>query len=312
MSYDKLRNRLKGPVYPVCPAFTEDFGFDADATARYADYLIANGAKTLMATAGTSRFNLLSDDEIKKLNSIVTKAGKGKAVTIAANQMIGSTEKAIEFAKDAKDCGADVILLYYPERYYNNDRTLKYYEDVASSTNIAMMIHAMPMRNAKAGPVKAVAYKPDLCVRLAEIDNVIGMKEESDDVVLRYKLARSLKDKMSLIIAGGSMRAFMSCMLYGIDGFLVGVGSFKPQIEEKFYEYMLKKEYDKALYIVDMLEKPFFDAAFNMGWHVAMKGAMSILGLMPEYERPPLTPADDSEMQQLKDVLDSILAVTDY
>ncbi len=310
--YKTLQLNLRGPVYPVCPAFKEDHSFDAESTLAYTNYLISNGAKILMVTAGTSRFNLLTEAEIKSLNKLVVEAGSGKAITIAANPMSGSTDKAIEFARYSKDIGADAILLYYPERYYNDDRVIAYYDSIAQSTDIGIMIHAMPMRNAKAGPIKSVPYTVGLCERLSQIENIVGMKEESGDIGLRYKLAESLRDKMSFIVAGGSMRTFLSCVLYGFHGFLVGVGSIKPQIEEKFYDYVLNKEYDKALYIVDHIETPFFDVAFNLGWHIAMKGAMDIAGLMPSYERPPLQPADESEKAELKKALDKIFSITDY
>lgn len=310
--HKNLQLSLKGPVYPVCPAFKEDHSFDPESTSEYANYLISNDAKILMVTAGTSRFNLLTEAEIKTLNKLVVDAGKGKTISIAANPMSGSTDKAIEFARYSKDIGADIILLYYPERYYNDDRVIAYYDSIAQSTDIGIMIHAMPMRNAKAGPMKTVPYTVELSERLSQIENIFSMKEESGDIGLRYKLAERLRDKMSFIVAGGSMRTFLSCVLYGFHGFLVGIGSIKPQIEEKFYSYVLNKEYDKALYIVDHIEKPFFDVAFKIGWHIAMKGAMGLSDLMPSYERPPLQRADKSEKAELKQILDKILSITDY
>ena len=301
--YEELKSRMCGPVYPIPPAFNDDYSINYDAVARYVELLNGYNVRTLMVTAGTSRMNLLTDTEISMLNRTVVEANQGKAVTIVANPMMGSTAKAIEFAQEAEEIGADVILLYYPERYYNDDRVLAYFQTVAASTQIGLMVHAIPMRNAYAAIMPRMPFSVDLCERFVTLDNVVGIKEESDNVTLRYKLGTRLGDKWSIIVAGGSMRTFLSCVLFGVNAYLVGIGNFVPQIEEDFYQAVLDKDYEASLNFVTQYEEPFFDVAFPMGWHIAMKGAMNLLGLMPITERPPLQPADSAEREQLREVL---------
>lgn len=302
-NYADLRKKLKGPVYPILPAFNKDFSINYQTVASYVKFLNSHQVRTLMVTAGTSRFNLLTDAEIRKLNQVVVETNKNQATTVVANSMIGSTQRAIEFARQAEKIGADAILLYYPERYYNDERVFDYFQAVAARTKVGVLIHALPMRSAYAGISPTAQFSLKLCQRLAQIDNIIGMKEESGQEDHRYKLAVHLKDKLALIVSGGSMRRFLSCVLFGVDAYLVGIGSFVPKIEEDFYEAVSRSDYQTALKIVVKYEEAFFEVAFPMGWHIAMKGAMNLLGLMPVAERPPLQPADPQERQQLRRVM---------
>ena len=310
--YTTLKDQLRGPVYPVCPAFTANGEFDVEATGNYIDFLLSKEVKVVMVTAGTSRFNLLSIDEVKQLNEVVVSRCKGKAITIAANQMIGSTKDAIDFTQHAEGIGADIILIYYPERYYGDDKVYDYFATIADSTDIGVMIHANPMRRAAASPNPNVNYSVDLCTRLTRLENMVGMKEEHGNSVHTYNLATNLSNEMAFIVAGGSMRLYLSCVLYGVQGFLVGVGNFIPQIEEDFYQLAIKGDYQGALKIVKEVEEPFFTAAMPMGWHIAMKGALNILGLMPNHERAPLAPADSAEMESLKEALQTMSGHTAY
>ena len=113
-----LYERLHGPVYPILPAFNEDGTLNGPATAKYVRYLNRSNVRTLMVTAGTSRFNIMQRDEIINLNRIVIEENSRKAVVIAANPITGSTRDAIKLGKQFEDMGADAIMLYYPERHY--------------------------------------------------------------------------------------------------------------------------------------------------------------------------------------------------
>ena len=301
--FEQLKSKIRGPVYPIPPAFNEDYSVNYKGVAEYVKFLNSYNVRTIMVTAGTSRFNLLSNEEIKKLNETVVESNNGKAITIVANPMIGSTANAIEFAQHAQHIGADAILLYHPERYYNDDRVYAYVETVASHTDAGVLIHGIPMRSAYAGITPTTQYSTSLCQQLSSINNVIGMKEEGGNDTHRYKLATRLHNKMTLIVSGASMRMFLGCVLFGIDAYLVGVGSFAPEVEESFYRAVQEGDYKKSLEFVLQYEDPFFEVAFPMGWHIAMKGAMQLLGIMPAIERPPLQPTNEEEYERLRKVL---------
>ncbi len=297
------KHKITGPVYPILPAFNEDHEIDFSAVAKYVEYLNSFDVKTLMVTIGTSRFNLLSEKEMKQFNKKVIEANNNKSYCIVASPAVGSTKTIIEFAQQAESDGADAILVYYPERYYNDDDVFDFFQDVCDSVSIDVLWHGNPVRNATTIGPKMVNFSMDLFERLSSIKNFVGLKEESGNEEYRFKLATQFSDKLSIIVAGGSMKKFLSCTLSGVDSFLVGVGSFIPKVEEDFFEHIKKKEHDKALDIVKKYETPFFNVSGPMGWHLAMKAALYTMDLMPITERPPLKQASDKTIEKVREVL---------
>jgi dihydrodipicolinate synthase/N-acetylneuraminate lyase len=294
-----LIERIRGPVYPILPAFTESGALDPDAVERYCRWLVEQGARTLMVTAGTSRFNLLELDEIHTLNRTVARACAGRAVAVAANPQAGSTAAAIAFAKATGDSGADALLLSYPERYYDDDAVIAYVEAVAAASPIPVMIHALPMRLASAGPSSVHPFDLALCRRAAALPNVVGMKEESGQEPLKLRIMLEFAERWALVPAGGGMRNFLACQAFGARAYLAGVANFAPAVEEAFFAHVEAGRIEAARAIVRDQELPFFDVAVPIGWHTALKAAMALKGLFPPHERAPLRPPTPAQRERL-------------
>jgi dihydrodipicolinate synthase/N-acetylneuraminate lyase len=308
--YINLKKKLKGPIYPIPPAFNKDQSLDEEGIINYVKFILSHNVRGIMVTAGTSRMNLLSYEEILLLNKLVIETVKkhskeNKPIIIAGNPPNLSTNKNIEFIKHIENYGADTILIYYPERYYNNQRIINYFNDIAKSTSMGILIHAVPIKGAVSG-YPSVPYTLELCKEICKNKNVIGMKEENGNESLRYKLVANLSNRISFIVAGESMRKFMSCAPFGVQSYLVGIGNFVPEIEENFFKYYEEKNFEKAFEIVRIYEEPFFDVSSKIGWHIAMKGAMEIFNLMKKYERDPLVPVNEKEYNELKNILQEI------
>ena len=69
---------IKGPVVPIPTPFTKDEDVDYRSLRSYVKFLINNGIKNIMTTIGTSRFNLLSQDEIKRSMRLLLKSANKK------------------------------------------------------------------------------------------------------------------------------------------------------------------------------------------------------------------------------------------
>jgi len=299
--YRDLAKQFYGPVYPIVPAFDSQFRLDTKAVARYVDYLCEHKVRAVMVTAGTSRFTTLNNAEIAELNRIVVAAAKGRTKTIIANPMVGTTSEAIEFAKLGDEIGADALLVYFPDRFYSTEQIVDYFRAIGAESKLGLMIHAMPMRTGAATGSPWTNWDAGLCGKIADaVPSLIGMKEENGVEDVRYKLAVHLADRMSIIVAGSSMRMFMGCCHFGARGYLTGIGSFFPEREETFWKLYEKSDWAGALKIVTDEEEPFFDLAKQMGWHIAMRGTLALQGFMERYERPPVPAATDAQLDQLR------------
>lgn len=305
---EQLRQKIRGPVYPIVMPFRENEDVDYDALADYASYLIEQGAKTLLMTVGTSRFNLLSHEEMKKANATLAQATAGRATAIAAGPgpNSGCTRSNIEFANEALEAGADGILLLYPERWYGDEPIVEFFHTVADNTDLPVLIHAVPMRDGFGGVKALKPFSVEMLERVAEHPSIAGIKEENGDRNLFDAIHARFHKELPLIGAGGAMRRFMGDYKLGSTTYLVGLGSFRPALSEEFYQKLTSGDETGAAAIAEKYEDPFFHFAVQLGWHRCLKETLAQLGLMLPHERAPFNRISQEERFELRDVLKKI------
>jgi 4-hydroxy-tetrahydrodipicolinate synthase len=303
MNMSNANKTITGPVIPLPTPFDKSYEVDYAALAAYVKFLAGSGIPAIMTTVGTSRFNLLTEAEVKKVNETVVKAAEGKTITIVANPQVGGTSKAIEYAKHAESIGADYFLAYFPERYYGEENTYAYYKAINDSVeNIGILLHEMPMRNGYGAG--NIPFSVELLERLMALPNIKGLKEEALDPEHSNKIVAALKDKAIIIGAGGGMSRFYNRdYKLGAKAYLGGIGNFEPQLELDFFDLMMKGEIEKAGKIINEIELPYFEKTVPVGWHPSLKAALALKGLLPEYERPPMKQVAGEELDMLRDVL---------
>ena len=202
--------------------------------------------------------------------------------------------------------GANGVLAVYPERYYSDDDVYGYFKDVADSCSIGVLIHLMPIRPGRSGMGTQVHYSLSLADRIVDVENVIGIKEESHDEGLSYRYNRELGHKVVIIGGAGGMRAYLTAYQWGQPAYLVGIGNFVPEIELAFYAALGKGDYETARRIVFEKEEPFFEAAVKVGWHPALKEGLEAKGLMKAWERKPMSRLNRADRKFIADLASRI------
>ncbi len=300
LSPDELRQAIQGPVFPIPTPFTADYAIDYEALADYVDFLVEAGAQTILVTVGTSRFNLLTPEEMMAVNETVVKTVSGRAVAIAAAPIQASLSQNLQFAHQAETIGADGIMVMYPERYYGDDPVYDFYQAIASAVNLGVMIHEMPMRSGFTGA--PVQFSLDLLERLTDLPGLAGLKEECGNGEYAYSLLRRFSDKTA-IIGAGSMHRFLRDYHAGATAYLVGIGNFLPKLAIAFYNAVMQADFDTAHQITRNNEDPYFQFAVSLGWHRALKESLALMNLMPPHERPPMNRINDAQRAGLHQVM---------
>ena len=301
----KAREDIAGVVIPLPTPFTERLDVDHDALSRYVGWLIDHGIRTVMTTVGTSRFNLLTAEEVKAVNETVVKAADGRALTIVANPPFGGTRQAIEFARHAEAVGADYFLAYFPDRYYGDENTCRYFEALAEAVErIEILIHEMPLRSGLGGA--QVPYSESVLKRLLSAEKIVGLKEEALDAEHSNHLVEAFSSTAIIIGAGGGMSRYLERDFdRGAKAYLGGIGGFVPQVELDFFDHLVAGRRGQAEEIVQTLEKPFFKGVVPIGWHPALKAAIAAKDLLPTFERPPMKTLSSDECAQVKALLET-------
>jgi len=279
---------LNGPVFPIPTFFLKNGSIDWNGLKRYCSFLVNNGVKNVMTTVGTSRFNLLSLDEINEINRVIANELNGKAFVITSTASFGDFKSTIENVKLSKKNGSNASLIVYPDRNYGDKNVSKFFKNIADEVDIDLFVHAEPIKNGLGGG--SVMYSLKLLEDLFNHPKIIGLKEESLDIAHSQAIYNKFAKKFILIGAGGSMSRFVKDNWFGAKTYLAGIGNFIPRLELDFFKAMTLKDYDKAKKIVNNQEIPYFNNVVPCGWHPALKYSISLLNLgLKDFERSPMT-----------------------
>jgi len=298
----RFLEEVRGPVFSLPTPFTEEGKVDYQSLEEYVDFLINRGAKNLIVSIGTSRFDLLTIKEMMNVNEVVVKAAMGRAITLVTTPPNGPTSQAVRFAQHAESIGADGILGVYPDRFFSEEGVYKYFEEMAQSCSIGVLIHEMPMRSGKSGLGPKVHYSPELVEKISRIDNMVGMKEESEEKGLEYQFNKKFSGNF-LVIGCAGMRAFLLDYQWGQQAYMVAIGHFAPEIDLGFYAALTQNDIERARGIVFEKEGPFFDEAGKMGWQMALREAMEVAGLMKAWGRKPMLRLDPESREKIGKIL---------
>ncbi|UCH49811.1 MAG: dihydrodipicolinate synthase family protein [Betaproteobacteria bacterium] len=302
----EFSNAVRGVVVPILAMFDSSGSLDEPAIAEYVEFLINSGVSTLMCTVGTSRYDVLTVPEMLRVNEIVTKAADGRATVIVTTPSTGPTTQAIEFAEAASKSGADAIIAVYPDRYYGDEPIARFFEDVCRATDTGVMIHEMPIRAGRAFEAPSVQYSTRLVERFLRCANAVGLKEESADPETIKQMNRHFADHCAVVGGRGGMAAHLAAREHGQVAYLASIGNFAPTVELQFSKLVAAGNCDEAQAIITQYEKPFFDIAVNLGWHLALREAMAMAGLCPPFERQPMLRLTSEDRRKLEAVTEKI------
>ena len=144
MKLDDIKDKIKGPIFPVITAFYENGDVDYNSTCLYIDFLCRSGAQVIYLMAHSSRLGLLSLYEVAKLNEVICEYTKEKypnVVVIGATPMYGGLNNTIEIAKVADAAGADLISVIFNERHYSDEQVFGFFKAIGDSVSCGILVH---------------------------------------------------------------------------------------------------------------------------------------------------------------------------
>jgi 4-hydroxy-tetrahydrodipicolinate synthase len=306
---DDLRVKIKGPVFSIVVPFRhQDDEIDFKALEKYLEYAYQAGARNFYVMGYNSRFSELSWEEIKILNTFVTKVIKSydsDTIVIVADPLHCSTKVSQEFCRHAENIGADMISLIFREKYYSNEQVVKHYEMCAESSDIGILIHEMPFISGHGG--HTINWPVELLDRLADIEGIIAIKEDAKDDDYSYRVISTLKDRLSIIISGGGKRQWLQFAELGCQSWLNGIGVFEPKLAISFWDAYKSGDRQRWEKIITDVEEPFFKQVVDKyGWHLGVKAALEARGHMSRYERMPMLALNNNDYTEINSIISGL------
>lgn len=210
---------------------------DFDKLARLVDWQIDNGVDGIVSVGTTGESATLDVDEHVAVIAATVKAAKGR-VPVVAGAGGNATSEALALTKASEEAGADALLHVAP--YYNRpnqEGMYQHFAAIAKSTKLPVILYNVPSRT-------ACDLLTETVVRLADFDNVIGIKDATGNLVRGSELVAKVGDKMA-VLSGDDGTAFplYAC---GSRGVISVVSNIAPREMAEMWDAVKAGNWERA------------------------------------------------------------------
>ena len=273
---------------------TEDGEINYGQARKLAEGLIASGNDGLVIGGTTGESPSMSDEEKLRLFAEVKEA-VGPDAAIIAGTTDNNHRKSVELTQEAEKLGVDGFLLTVPA--YNKPQQeglYQHFKAIAEATTLQCMLYNVPSRT-------SLNMEDSTTLRLAEIDNIVGVKEASSDPVQIAKIVDGAPD--GFMVWSGNDDETFSVMCVGGYGIVSVAGNIMGDQIKTMMGLILEGELESAA-AEHLRMLPIFKALFWVTNPVPIKYAVNRAGFDAGPTRLPMAPPDDDFKAKFDAVMD--------
>ena len=283
---------FKGSIVAIVTPFRKE-KVDEKALGDLIEWHIAQGTNAIVPCGTTGESATLDYKEHYRVIDFTVKA-LNKRVPVIAGTGANSTDETIEITKHAKKSGADAVLLVAP--YYNKptqEGLYRHYKEVAKEVSIPIVLYNVPGRT-------AVNILPSTVARLAEIKNIVAIKEASGDMKQVSEIIRLCGDRITVI--SGDDFTTLPLLALGGKGVISVSANIAPKDVSMMCSLWLRGQHDEAKKLHYKLE-PLNAAMFIETNPIPVKTALAMMEKIKEEFRLPLCEMAPANKEKLKKTL---------
>jgi len=258
------------------------------------EFQIENGTHAIVPCGTTGESATLSFEEHKRVIELSVKTVAGR-VPVIAGTGANNTLEAIELTQSAKESGADAVLSVTP--YYNKpsqDGLYEHYKAIAKAVNIPMFLYNVPGRT-------SINMLPATVARLAEVENIVGIKEACGSLEQITDVIRLCPDDF-ILLSGDDFTA-MPTIFVGGKGVISVVSNVYPKAMSELMEAALEGNIGRANELNYRLF-PLMKTMFAAPNPVPAKKAVELMGKIRDGKpRLPLVPIDEASLAKLRSAM---------
>lgn len=276
----------------VTPVTVED-ELNEIALRKLTDYLIDGGVHGVFAIGSQGEFWGFSAEEKQRVWEVVVDQ-TAKRVPVYAGTAAETTREAIQLTQLAQKSGVDAVSVLTP--YFispNEDELFDHYRAIAEATSLSIVLYSNPART-------GVGISPGLIARLAEIENIVGIKDSSGDIQLTLQYIQKTPDDFAVLMGRDTL--IYVGLLIGAKGAIAATGNVVPNLVAQIYDRFIagdsqgSKEAQEALAPLRL--------AFAWGtFPVVIKEALDLIGMQAGPARAPVGPMSSDQRERLRQVL---------
>ena len=279
-----MKNTIfEGVATALVTPMHEDGSINFDRFKKLIDEQIEAGIPALVICGTTGESATMTLEEHAEVIRVAIKHANGR-IKIIAGAGSNDTACAIDLAKEAEEAGADALLVVTP--YYNKATQkglIAHYTASASSVKLPIILYNVPSRT-------GVNIKPETYAKLAEIDNIVAIKEANGDISSVVKTRLLCGDKLD--IYSGNDDQIIPIMSLGGKGVISVLSNIMPKETVEMCDKMLHGDLEGAAAMQIQLSS-LIDALFIEVNPIPCKEAMNLMGMDMGPARLPMTPMED-------------------
>jgi len=275
----QISHPLTGSMVALITPMYENGDVDFAALEKLVNFHIESGTKAIVSVGTTGESATLNHDEHIEVMKKTIEYSNGR-IPVIAGTGANSTSEAIELTQAAKDINADACLLVTP--YYNKptqEGLYQHYKKIAESVEIDQILYNVPGRT-------GVDMSVDTVARLADIPNIIGVKDATGDLNVAKLLIENCPE--NFILLSGDDGTAIDFILMGGHGGISVTANVVPELLSNAYDSAIRGNANKAKEI-DLEISNLHSHLFLESNPIPVKWAMYKMGYCESGIRLPLT-----------------------
>ncbi len=286
--------QIRGIIPPVATPMQANEDLDLPRLRWFLDHLINSGVHGVFVLGTNSEFYALDEREKQQVIATAVEHVRGR-VPVYAGTGAETTREAVRLTRMAEKEGANGVSVITP--YFvipNQQEIFDHYRRIADATKLPVVLYNNP---ATCGGVK---IDVDTVARLAEIPNILGVKDSSGDLTNTIEYMRVTPERFSVLMGRDTL--IYSAMILGAKGAVPATGNIAPKILADIYDSFMRGDLAASLAAQRKLHP--VRMALTLGTAPGgVKAALDVLGLSIGPCRSPVAPLPPDKMQKVKAAL---------
>lgn len=276
----------------IATPFNEN-GVNLEEFKRLVEDQIENNVDALIVCGTTGESATMTEEERLQTIECAVKTSNGR-IPIIAGTGANNTKAVIEMNKKVEQLGVDGVLIVTP--YYNKttqEGLLSHYKVIAENTKLPIILYNVPSRT-------GVNIKPETCLKLSKIPNIVAIKEASGDLSQIAEIANLCGEELN--IYSGNDDQVIPILSLGGKGVISVLSNIKPKYtHDMCYNYFNGNIKEAAKMQIEAI--PLIKALFSEVNPIPVKAALNMVGYNFGIPRLPLIEMSEEGKKKLSNLI---------
>lgn len=288
--------QLEGIIPPIVTPMNADESVDLAGLRKHIDHMLTFGVQGIFVLGTTGEFYALDDSEKQAVTVAAVEHCRGRSPVFVGTGA-ETTREVLRITRMAEKEGADGVSVITPYFIKPTQAELfDHFRRIAESTSLPVVLYNNP---ATCG---GVSIEPDTVARLAEVPNIIGIKDSSGDLQNTIELIRRTSPEKFAVLNGRDTLLF-SALVVGAKGAIPATCNVAPDLCMGIYRSFVSGDLAAAKAFQARLHPVRLAMVLGTG-NGSIKEAMALLGRPAGPNRSPISPLSAEKKQKLRSILE--------